>query len=264
MKPWFKLAVIPAFVLAVTACQQKEEKTDKATDTKVELKSDQEKQAYAIGSSIAEYIRTTMEKQEELGIKLDKELVIAGFEDGIHNKAQLDEETVKTQLQALDKAASEKMATKAKEEADKNKAAGEKYLAENAKKDGVKVTKSGLQYEVLKEGTGEHPKATDRVTVNYKGTLTDGTQFDSSYDRGEPITFALNRVIPGWTEGVQLMTVGSKYRFVIPADLAYGDRNMQTIPPNSVLVFEVELLGIDKGDKADESKAEKPKAEAKK
>lgn len=249
MKPWFKLAVIPAFVLAVTACQQQEEKTDQAA-AQVKLETDEAKQAYAIGASIAEYIRTTMDKQEELGISLDKELVIAGFSDGIHDKNQLDKDTITAQLQALDKTASEKLAAKSKEEAEKNKTDGEKYLAENAKKDGVKVTDSGLQYEVLTEGTGEHPKATDRVTVNYKGTLTDGTQFDSSYDRGEPITFALNRVIPGWTEGVQLMTVGSKYRFVIPSDLAYGERDMQTIPPNSVLVFEVELLGIDKGEQA--------------
>ncbi|WKE65186.1 FKBP-type peptidyl-prolyl cis-trans isomerase [Gallaecimonas kandeliae] len=257
MKPWFKLAVIPAFVLAVTACQQKEEKTDKAADAPVKLETDQSKQAYAIGASIAEYISKTMTKQEELGIKLDKELVVAGFTDGIHGKNQLDKKTITAQLQALDKEASEKMAAKAKAEAEKNKAAGEKYLADNAKKEGVKVTASGLQYEVLKEGTGEHPKATDKVTVNYKGTLIDGTQFDSSYDRGEPITFALNRVIPGWTEGVQLMTVGSKYRFVIPANLAYGERDMQTIPPNSTLVFEVELLGI--GDQKPADKTEDAK-----
>ncbi|WP_406664662.1 FKBP-type peptidyl-prolyl cis-trans isomerase [Gallaecimonas sp. GXIMD1310] len=261
MKPWFKLAVIPALVMAVTACQQKEDKADTAAAAApVKLETQQSKQAYAIGASIAEYISKTMAKQEELGIKLDKKLVVAGFEDGINGKNQLDQDTVTKVLQALDKEASEKLAAQKKAEAESNKAAGEKYLAENAKKQGVKVTDSGLQYEVLKQGDGDkHPKATDRVTVNYEGRLIpkdgekEGKIFDSSYKRGEPITFALNRVIPGWTEGLQLMTVGSKYRFTIPAKLAYGERDMQTIPPNSVLVFDVELLGINKDVKKDDS-----------
>jgi FKBP-type peptidyl-prolyl cis-trans isomerase FkpA len=108
----------------------------------------------------------------------------------------------------------------------------------------VTVTKSGLQYEVLKMGTGEKPKASDMVQVNYVGTLTDGTKFDSSYDRKEPAEFPLDHVIPGWTEGVQLMPVGSKFRFTIPAALAYGEQGAGSIPPNSVLVFDVELLKI--------------------
>jgi len=109
----------------------------------------------------------------------------------------------------------------------------------------VKTTKSGLQYEVLKEGTGKHPTDKDSVTVHYKGTLLNGETFDSSYDRGQPVTFPLGNVIPGWTEGVQLMTVGSKYKFYIPAALGYGERGAGVkIGPNSVLTFEVELLGI--------------------
>ena len=123
---------------------------------------------------------------------------------------------------------------------------GEKFLAENALKEGVKVTESGLQYEVIKMGKGKKPAATDRVKVHYHGTLIDGTVFDSSVDRGEPIVFGLNQVIKGWTEGVQLMPVGSKFRFYIPQELGYGAQNAGSIPPYSTLIFEVELLEIEK------------------
>jgi FKBP-type peptidyl-prolyl cis-trans isomerase FklB len=126
-----------------------------------------------------------------------------------------------------------------------NRKTGDQFLADNKGKDGVKTTPSGLQYRVLKEGAGPHPKPTSQVTVHYKGTLLDGKQFDSSYDRGQPATFTLNQVIPGWTEGVQLMTAGSKYQFWIPSDLGYGPQGSPpTIPPNATLVFEVELLSF--------------------
>lgn len=127
-----------------------------------------------------------------------------------------------------------------------NKTAGEQFLAENALRDGVTVTESGLQYEVLTMGKGPKPTAMDRVKVHYHGTLIDGTVFDSSVDRGEPITFGLNQVIPGWTEGVQLMPVGSKFRFYIPQELGYGSRETGSIPAYSTLIFEVELLDIEK------------------
>lgn len=140
----------------------------------------------------------------------------------------------------------EKENQKLKEEAGaKFKAYGEQYLAENAKKDGVKVTKSGLQYEVLNEGIGKSPKATDNVKCHYEGRLIDGTVFDSSYRRGTPATFPLNGVIAGWTEGLQLMKEGAKYRFHIPYNLAYGANGAgESIPPYSALVFDVELLGV--------------------
>jgi len=131
------------------------------------------------------------------------------------------------------------MSTKAKEE-------GEKFLAENAKREGVKTTASGLQYEVLEATLGQKPKATDSVRVHYEGTLIDGTVFDSSYKRGESIAFPLNGVIKGWTEGLQLMSVGSKYKFFIPYQLAYGERGAgASIPPYAALIFTVELLGIE-------------------
>jgi len=122
---------------------------------------------------------------------------------------------------------------------------GTEFLAENAKKDGITITASGLQYEVLTEGSGKQPVATDQVTVHYKGTLLSGKQFDSSYDRGQPATFGLNQVIAGWTEGVQLMKEGSKYRFYIPYNLAYGERGAGAdIPPYAALIFDVELISI--------------------
>ncbi|WP_031566458.1 FKBP-type peptidyl-prolyl cis-trans isomerase [Pararheinheimera texasensis] len=123
---------------------------------------------------------------------------------------------------------------------------GEVFLANNAKRDGVKTTASGLQYEVLHSGNGDkHPTEISTVNVHYHGTLTDGTVFDSSVERGEPISFPLNRVIKGWTEGVQLMKKGDKFRFYIPADLGYGSRSAGKIPPGSVLIFDVELLAIE-------------------
>ena len=126
------------------------------------------------------------------------------------------------------------------------KAAGEAFLAENAKREGVKVTKSGLQYEVLEATIGQKPKATDKVRVHYEGTLIDGTVFDSSYKRGESITFGLNQVIAGWTEGLQLMSIGSKYKLYLPYQLAYGERGAgANIPPYAALIFTVELLGIE-------------------
>ena len=121
---------------------------------------------------------------------------------------------------------------------------GEAFLKENAKKEGVKTTASGLQYKVLKEGEGKSPKATDEVVVHYKGTFIDGKEFDSSYKRNQPAEFPLNGVIAGWTEGVQLMKEGAKYQFVIPFKLAYGERGRPSIPPNSTLLFDIELIKV--------------------
>lgn len=138
-----------------------------------------------------------------------------------------------------------KMQEKMAEQSRAARKQGEEFLKNNRQQPNVTETPSGLQYTVLQEGAGAKPKATDKVKVHYHGTLLNGTIFDSSVDRGEPIVFGLNQVIPGWTEGVQLMSVGGKYRFYIPADLAYGDQPVGNIPGGSTLVFEVELLGIE-------------------
>src|SRR5438270_10025397 len=136
------------------------------------------------------------------------------------------------------------MQQKQTEAGKKNAADAEKFLADNKKKEGVKTTESGLQYKVLKEGNGAQPKSSDTVTVNYRGTLTDGTEFDSSYKRGQPATFPVSGVIKGWTEALQMMKAGSKYQLFIPASLAYGEQGRPGIPPNATLIFEVELMDV--------------------
>jgi FKBP-type peptidyl-prolyl cis-trans isomerase FkpA len=138
-----------------------------------------------------------------------------------------------------------RQAAKTKEDAEKNQKEGDDFLAKNKSKKGVKVTASGLQYEVVKEGSGAKPKATDSVKVDYTGTKIDGTKFDSSVDRGQPATFPLSGVIPGWTEGMQLMPVGSEYKFYIPAKLAYGEHGPGPIGPNATLIFSVKLIDIE-------------------
>jgi FKBP-type peptidyl-prolyl cis-trans isomerase len=180
----------------------------------------------------------------------DTKALAAGLVDGMTDKLQLKDTELekamndfKTALMAKRQAAQATAATE-------NTKKGTDYLAANAKKDGVKTTASGLQYKVMKAGPdgGKSPKATDTVKVHYHGTLIDGTVFDSSVQRGEPISFPLNGVIPGWTEGVQLMKVGDKFQFTIPSALAYGEQGAGgAIGPNSTLIFEVELLGIEAG-----------------
>ena len=240
MKKTIRLSLIAASVLALTACNQ-EAKKEQAD---VKLDTVEQQQAYGIGASVGNFLNKDLADKSELGIELDQALLIRGFEDALADKAQIDEEKIRELLTTLDTTVRTKQEEKAKVESEKSKEAGVKYLADNAKKDGVTVTESGLQYEIMSQGDGEKPVATDVVKVHYKGTLLDGTEFDSSYSRNEPTTFPLNRVIAGWTEGLQLMPVGSKYKFTIPSELAYGDRDLGKIPANSTLVFEVELLEI--------------------
>ncbi|HRQ90853.1 MAG TPA: FKBP-type peptidyl-prolyl cis-trans isomerase [Bacteroidia bacterium] len=213
--------------------------TTRAQEAPKKPESLAERISYAYGLMIARQLT-------ERGIEVD----LAQFNEAFKSvtggtEPALSEEEVSAAFAENQKQLDQKNATGEDKE---NLDAGQAFLGENAKKEGVKTTASGLQYEVIKEGDGPKPKATDEVTVHYHGTLIDGTVFDSSVERGEPTSFPLNRVIPGWTEGVQLMPKGSKYRFFIPYDLAYGDRGAGAkIKPYSALVFEVELLDIDGG-----------------
>ncbi|RZF79590.1 FKBP-type peptidyl-prolyl cis-trans isomerase [Pseudoalteromonas sp. CO325X] len=241
MKKTIKLSLVAASVLALTACNQEAAKTEVK---EVKLETEAQQQAYGIGASVGNFLNEDLANKKELGIELDQELMIRGFKDALAGDAKIEEEKIREVLTALDESVRAKQQEQAKAAAQENLAEGEKYLAENAKKEGVEVTESGLQYEVLEQGDGEKPAETDTVKVHYKGTLLDGTEFDSSYSRNEPTTFPLNRVIPGWTEGLQLMPVGAKYKFTIPSELAYGERDLGKIPANSTLVFEVELLEI--------------------
>jgi FKBP-type peptidyl-prolyl cis-trans isomerase FklB len=175
---------------------------------------------------------------------ITKSDLLAGFVAGVKN------DTTKMTMQfaqAYKQSATERIQEKALlERYSENKEAGEKFLVENKDKEGVKTTESGLQYKVITEGKGEIPTAESKVKVNYKGTLIDGTEFDSSYKRNEPSTFRANQVIKGWTEALTLMTVGSKWELYIPQDLAYGSKDQGQIKPFSTLIFEVELVGIEK------------------
>ncbi len=220
------------------------------------LKDQKDKVSYSIGMDIG----LTFKKQK---MDLNPDALSAGLKDALSgNKPLLTEEQVKETMTAFSKEMTEKQAAANKEAAEKNTAGGEKFLTESKTKEGVKTTAGGLQYKVVKDGNGPSPKDTDTVVVNYRGTLIDGTEFDSSYKRGEPATFPVNRVIKGWTEALQLMKVGSKYQLFIPSNLAYGERGAsQEIGPNSTLIFDVELLSIKTpGSSPADAKAPEPKA----
>src|SRR6266581_3249637 len=203
-----------------------------AQEKSPQLKDQKDKVSYSIGMNIG----FNLSKQK---VDINPDILAAGIKDAIAGKPQLTQDQVKEVMAQFEK----DMEQKQKQAGEKNKTDGAKFLEENKKKQGVKTTASGLQYKVMKEGTGAQPKPTDMVTVNYRGTLIDGTEFDSSYKRGQPATFPVNGVIKGWTEALQLMKVGSKYQLFIPADLAYGERGAGSdIGPNATLLFDVELL----------------------
>jgi FKBP-type peptidyl-prolyl cis-trans isomerase len=207
----------------------------------VALTTQKQKNSYALGMSIG----LGFQKQG-IDKSIDTSLVVRGFRDSIAgSKTAMTEDEMKAALQQLRTEVMSAQEAKAKEAGATNRKEGETFLAENKSKDGVKTLPDGLQYKVLTEGTGPKPASTDTVTVNYRGTLINGKEFDSSYKRGQPASFPVTGVIKGWTEALQLMPVGSKWQLFIPADLAYGDRGAGAdIGPGDTLIFEVELLSI--------------------
>jgi FKBP-type peptidyl-prolyl cis-trans isomerase FklB len=204
-----------------------------------QLKTQKDKVSYVVGLDMGNSLKRNM-------IDVDLEILVTGIKDALSGaKPLMTEQEMKETITALQKDLQAKQQEQTKALAEKNKKEGEAFLAENKKKQGVITMPSGLQYKILTDGKGKSPKATDTVTVNYKGTLIDGTEFDSSYKRGQPATFAVNGVIPGWTEALQLMKEGSKWQMFIPSNLAYGERGAGgAIGPNAVLIFEVELISI--------------------
>ncbi|MDR0763634.1 MAG: FKBP-type peptidyl-prolyl cis-trans isomerase [Bacteroidales bacterium] len=249
-----KLTLLTAVIFMVMATmeaakpkQPKGQEQPKAADVAAspEFKTAQDSVSYAIGVSMASQLGS-------IPYEFNTTFILEGFKAGIESKSVLDENDLQAvltkwqqEMMAAQQAEQEKAQAAGNEQIDANKKAGEEFLAKNATAEGVKTTPSGLQYKVLVEGTGAKPAATDKVEVHYEGKLLDGTVFDSSIKRGQSITFGLNQVIKGWTEGVQLMSEGSKYIFYIPSDLAYGDRGAGgSIPGGSTLIFEVELIKV--------------------
>jgi FKBP-type peptidyl-prolyl cis-trans isomerase FklB len=203
------------------------------------LKTEKDKVSYSIGMDLG----SNLKKQD---IEIDPDVLAKGLKDSYRGgPTALTSDEAHQVITEFRKVMMAKQAERMKKLAEQNQKEGEKFLAENAKKPGVKTLPSGLQYKVLTPGTGKTPKATDTVTVNYKGSLINGTEFDSSFKRGQPATFPVSGVIPGWTEGLQLMKEGAKYEFFIPPKLAYGERGAgREIGPNATLIFEVTLLSV--------------------
>lgn len=228
-----KRYIIPTLILGLVASSMQ------AAEEKPDLKDPKKRVSYSIGADIG----NNFKRQD---IEIDAQALAAGLTDALAGKTALTEAEMKETLNNFRTELMSKMETKQKAAGEKNLKEGEAFLAANAKKEGVKTTASGLQYKVMKSGNGPSPKKEDSVKVHYHGTLIDGTVFDSSVERGEPVTFGVSEVIPGWTEALQLMKVGDKWQLFIPSKLAYGERAAgPKISPNSTLIFEVELLGIE-------------------
>lgn len=237
--PTAKPQITPAPKTQKTPAAKPRTATGPKTQTPLALKTQKDKVSYAIGLNIGKSLRKD-------SVEVDPNIFVRGVKDALTGaKPLLTEEEMKSVLTTLQSELRKQQEETMRKAGDTNKKAGEAFLAENKTKEGVVTLPSGLQYKILTEGTGPKPTATDSVVCNYRGTLMDGTEFDSSYKRGQPATFPVSGVIKGWTEAVQLMPVGSKWQLFVPADLAYGNRGAGTdIGPNATLIFEVELLSI--------------------
>lgn len=206
------------------------------------LETEEQKVSYSMGLVFGQRMLS------DIG-EIDTDKFIAGIRDGLEgNDPKLTQEEIQGVLQSFQQKQQQKQMEQMKAMADDNLAAAEEFLEENAEREGVKTTESGLQYEIITEGSGESPSPGDQVKVHYEGTLIDGTVFDSSRERGEPVTFGLSDVIPGWTEGLQLMKEGGRMKLFIPPELAYGPGGNRSIGPNEALVFDVELLEVNPQD----------------
>jgi FKBP-type peptidyl-prolyl cis-trans isomerase FklB len=198
----------------------------------------EQKGAYALGQQLGGDLK-------DGGVEVDIDMLAAGIKDAYAGTSLLDDTEIASAMENLQREMMEKQMAQREKAAKENLREGQAFLSENAQKDGVETTESGLQYEVIEKGSGKTPTPESTVTVHYRGTLIDGTEFDSSYRRGEPATFPVNGVIAGWTEALQLMSEGAKYKLYIPADLAYGERGAgQAIGPNETLIFDVELISV--------------------
>ena len=202
------------------------------------FKDQKDKVSYIIGLDIG----TNLKKQ---ALDINPDVLLKGVKDALSgNKPSLTEQEINSTIAAFQKEMKEKQEEMMKKAGEKNKKEGEVFLAGNKKKEGVVTLPSGLQYKVIKNGNGKKPKLTDTVTTNYKGTLIDGTEFDSSYKRGQPASFQVNGVIAGWTEALQRMEEGAKWQLFVPSQLAYGERGAGPIGPHATLIFEIELISV--------------------
>ena len=236
VRRWLPLVFLGGVVFVLAQEGQKKEATPAVGP---ELKTLGDRASYSYGFNIGRSIKSQ-------GADVNVEQLLRGLKDSLGDaKPLLSEPEMREAVTSFQKETQAKKGERDKVQGEKNKKDGEEFLAKNRTNPDVKVTTSGLQYKVVKEGTGNKPVPTDNVTVHYRGTLIDGTEFDSSYSRGEPAKFQLNRVIKGWTEGLQLMSVGAKYQFFIPSDMAYGPQATgPKIGPHSTLIFDVELISI--------------------
>lgn len=228
---------VAATVFLINGCSGKEQ-------TVAKMESLQDKVSYGIGLRIGKDFKSQQ-------VELNPDLLMKGIEDGLAGtEPLLSDEQIRETMVAFQQEMMEREKTRLEEASVKNAEEGKKFLEENAKKEGVVTLPSGLQYKVITEGSGKQPTSEDTVKVHYRGTLVDGTEFDSSYSRNEPAEFPVGGVIPGWTEALQLMKEGSKWQLVLPPELAYGERGAgPRIGPNATLVFEVELLEVEPQDK---------------
>lgn len=232
--PLFALVALLASACSNTATGQKEP---------IALVSNLDSVSYAIGTDIGRNVQKNMHQS---GLdSLNYDAMFSGMRDAMDSSERITEDQVKTMVQTYMMAANQKMMARRQAEGVANEAAGKAFLAENGKKPGVITTASGLQYEVLEMGKGPKPLESDTVRVNYSGSLLNGKEFDSSYKNGQPVDYPVARFVPGWVEALQLMPTGSKFKLYVPSELAYGERGMgDDIPPNSTLVFQLELLDI--------------------